>query len=118
MAWGASLDTQVETDPCYGHARRPHRSTWATGAEPCDGTDVLHAGLHEFLWEGFIALRVVINVSVCVCVCPMSGFSLYPFLFVVPCDQKHSEVLSKGCLILYFPTSGTLRQSKPVLRVT
>lgn len=57
-------------------------------------------------------------VCVCVCVCPMSGFSLYPFLFVVPCDQKHSEVLSKGCLILYFPTSGTLRQSKLVLRVT
>lgn len=55
---------------------------------------------------------------VCVCVCPVSGFSLYPFLCVVPCDQKHSKVLSKGCLTLYFPTSGTLRQSKPVLQVT
>lgn len=57
-------------------------------------------------------------MCVCVSVCPVSGFSLYPFLCVVPCDQKHSEILSKGCLTLYFPTSGTLRQNKSVLRVT
>lgn len=33
-------------------------SAWATGTEPCGGSDALHAGLHLFLWEGFVASSV------------------------------------------------------------